>query len=531
MELTICFLVIIWIIKLIIINIKKTGIVNHKLARRPSSLFPLQSSLVNRFGFIKTPLNIPIILFVGLILFQLAPLPPGVLKVISPNTYQLYKTTSLGLCSAKHTSPGPDLFSAEHTSPGSIPQSLNSSIPQSSIPQSLNSSIPQSSIPTWHPLSTYPHATKTELYKILAYIGIFFLIINYSPSTRSSQPVTREHPRLSGGHPRLSGGQGLRIKTFITRLVIVMIVVGCFESIYGLLEYLSGHQHIFFRKKTLNLGFVTGTYINLNHFAGYMAIVICVSFGYLTYKLSKLSNSNVSLRVRATGWREKLSRIINLIGTKAGLLSFLILIMSSTLILSGSRMGICSFITAIILMSIMISKKVSIKKMLLIFLPVCLMAVWIGLNPVIKRFSRISEGMEKEGRRTLIWNDTYNLVKDFPVFGTGLGTYEYAFPKYKTIRKQLLYDHAHNDYLELITDTGFTGFIIVIAGAAYYLFIVIRMWFQRRNSFVRGITVGCLGGIAYILLHSLTDFNLQIPANALHITIITGIMYKTVTQL
>jgi O-antigen ligase len=139
--------------------------------------------------------------------------------------------------------------------------------------------------------------------------------------------------------------------------------------------------------------------------------------------------------------------------------------------------------------------------------------------------------MEAEGRRTRIWKDTCNLIKDFPVLGTGLGTYEYAFPKYKTIKLQKLYDHTHNDYLELMSNTGFTGFIIVIAGAAYYLFMVTRLWFQRRNTFVKGITVGCLGGIAYIMLHSLTDFNLQIPANALHLSIITGIMHKTITQL
>jgi O-antigen ligase len=97
-------------------------------------------------------------------------------------------------------------------------------------------------------------------------------------------------------------------------------------------------------------------------------------------------------------------------------------------------------------------------------------------------------------------------MKDFPSLGTGLGTYEYAFPKYKTIRRQALYDHTHNDYLELMSDTGFTGFIIAITGVAYYLFIVTRLWFQRRNPLVRSIAIGCLGGIAYILLHSLTDF-------------------------
>jgi O-antigen ligase len=159
------------------------------------------------------------------------------------------------------------------------------------------------------------------------------------------------------------------------------------------------------------------------------------------------------------------------------------------------------------------------------------MAIWIGLNPVIKRFSQSSMDREIEKGRPLLWKDTCNLIKDFPTLGTGLGTYEYAFPKYKTIRTQKLYDHTHNDYLELMSDTGFTGFFIVVAGATYYLFMITRLWFQRRNHFVRGITIGCLGGIAYIILHSLTDFNLHIPANALHLSIITGIMHKTITQL
>ena len=86
MELTVCFLVIIWIVRLGLININKTTTI-----RNPKS--EIRNSNINRFGFIKTPLTIPIIIFVGLILFQLTPLPPGVLKILSPNTYKLYKTT------------------------------------------------------------------------------------------------------------------------------------------------------------------------------------------------------------------------------------------------------------------------------------------------------------------------------------------------------------------------------------------------------------------------------------------------------
>ena len=538
MELTICIMVIVWIVRLAMININKTTIfpnvqsdpklsivnlpkpegVGRRLSKAgvtPNSELPdlsntmhtssgrtrnsdshLSSLLVNRLGFIKTPLTIPIILFIGLILFQLAPLPPGVLKTLSPSTYKLYKTTI------------PDWQPSAMNHELSTMTNQQSSISESQI---VNH---KSQISSWQSISVYRHATKTELFKIVAYVGIFFLIVNYNPSTANRQPKTGKHRS--------------RIKNLVTRLIIVLIIMGSLESIYGLLECLGGFKNSLFMKNIYNhqaINFVTGTYVNLNHYSGYMAFVICISFGYLTYLLSKIP------RTDETQWRQRLIQIINLIGTRAGLLSFLILIMSSALILSGSRMGICSFVTAVILMSIMISKKVSIKKLLIIVLPICLMAVWIGLNPVVKKFSNTSVDIEAEGRRTHIWNDTYNLIKDFPALGTGLGTYEYVFPKYKTIKAQKLYDHAHNDYLELISDMGFTGFFIVIAGAVYYLFIVIKLWFRRKNSFVRGVTVGCFGCITYIIVHSLTDFNLHIPANALHLSIITGIMHKTVTQL
>jgi hypothetical protein len=618
MELTVCFLVIIWIVRLALININKTttfpnlqsstGSNRHgqysnlpepkgagqqlskaditpnselrdlrsakhtSSGRTPNSDVRRSTVLVNRFGFIKTPLTIPIIIFVGLILFQLTPLPPGVLKILSPNTYELYKTTlpDWQEDSQSTTSPNqkgrvdhlsepegaeqsltndskslpdkvvqadkiPGQYSVEHTLLGpnpSIPQSLNPSIPQSPIanlPEPAGAGRPSSlvshpsSSPSWRSISVYKHATRTELYKILAYIGIFFLIVNYNPSTRNRQPITKEHR--------------LRIKVLITRFIIAMVAVGCFESIYGLLECLGGYKPILLMKNIFNsktVNYVTGTYVNRNHFAGYLAIVTCISVGYLTYISTNISNSNI------TGWRQKLVRTINIMGSKSGILFFLILIMFSALILSGSRMGIFSIITVIIFMSIMISNNTStqrgvkfIKKIYFILIPVCLMTLWLGLEPVFKRFTLFSETMKatRDVGRIQVWKDTSSLIKDFPTFGTGLGTFEYAFPKYKTFRRKVLYDHAHNDYVELMSDTGFTGLIIVIAGAAYYLFIVIRMWFRRKNSFVRGITVGCLGGIAYIIIHSLTDFNLHIPANALYLTIITGIMHKTITQL
>lgn len=473
MELTVCFLVIISILKSMLIQNSESKILHNQSAIAtplPTSPYPLPTAFF----------LLPIVLFIFLILFQLLPLPPKVLKFISPNTYNLYKLTL----------PYYDTINSDS-------QSLQSNLP------SLSSAL--------RPLSIYPHATKTELYKILAYTGIFFLIISYNPGTTNKE-VQKKYRQQE-------------IKNFITRLVISLIIVGSFEAIYGLLEYISGHQYIFIWKKVHFRDSATGTYINRNHFAGYLAMVICLTFGYVTYLFSTHSKSN------PITWRQRLSRITDLINKKIVIFIFLVLIMATALILSGSRMGIFSFSTSMILMSILLYKKKHIKIILFCLLAIYFIVVWLGINPVLKRFSLIQSHLTSETGRPKIWADTYNLMKDFPALGTGLGAYQYIYPKYKTIPSRYFYDHAHNDYLELLADTGFIGFIIVITGYLIYLFKVIKIWSMRRNPFVKGITIGCLGGITYIVFHSLTDFNLHIPANALHLSIITGIMHKTITQL
>ncbi len=249
-----------------------------------------------------------------------------------------------------------------------------------------------------------------------------------------------------------------------------------------------------------NLNFVTGTYIDINHFSCYMAIVICMSFGYLTNILSGSFRTNIS------GWRQRLRQIIKLVGTKTGLIFFLILFMSSALVLSGSRMAICSIIISILFMCSIIFKKMFFRKIFFIFISVSILTLWVGLYPVVNRFSRDSEGMEIEA---------------------GMGTCGYAFPINKTIKRQLFNDHSHN----LILNTGFSCVIIALAGGVYYLIMVVKLCIRRRDPFVRGITIGCLGVILYVILHSLTGTSLQIPANALHLSIVTGIMHKTITQL
>jgi len=56
--------------------------------------------------------------------------------------------------------------------------------------------------------------------------------------------------------------------------------------------------------------------------------------------------------------------------------------------------------------------------------------------------------------------------------------------------------------------------LVLAAAALIALIWAVRRWRERHDPLVRGVTLGAILGVTAILIHSLTDFNLQIPANA-----------------
>jgi len=149
--------------------------------------------------------------------------------------------------------------------------------------------------------------------------------------------------------------------------------------------------------------------------------------------------------------------------------------------------------------------------------------MWIGLNPVLVRLSDLSSGERPE-----VCQNTINMARDFPLFGTGLGTFQYIYPKYRSLPSQHYYDHTHNDYLELLSDTGLAGFVIVLSGFTLFFWKTLTRWWERRDPFARGVALGGGCSIIVALTHSFAEFNLHIPANALFFSLLLGLIHNTV---
>jgi O-antigen ligase len=122
-----------------------------------------------------------------------------------------------------------------------------------------------------------------------------------------------------------------------------------------------------------------------------------------------------------------------------------------------------------------------------------------------------------------IWADSLHLIAAYPVFGVGLGNYVDAFLKYQTAAVDVVFNYAHNDYVELLAELGVFGFLS-LAGFLFVIFRkAVRAATRHPDANIRYLGLGCVGGMAAIGLHSITDFNMYVPANAFVFAWIAGI--------
>jgi O-antigen ligase len=435
MELTVLFLLLVWLLKLIYLN---------------------RSFPEFRLSLVKTPLNLPLCLFFLLVLFQMVPLSPSVIERISPNTCDLYIQTVPG-------------YGVQETD--------------------LNAS---DKISACRPLSIYSHDSRDELLKVLACVAVFLLIIN--------NINTRDQMR---------------------RLVLAIIITGTIVAFLAILQMLSGTNKIYwFWLSKYKIGNYFGPYVNPNNFAGYMGMVIPLGIGLL---IAHLFNRSF---IPAGSWRHRLSVIESHL-SKNSLLMFIIVIMGLSLILSLSRWGVLCFLFSMVFFFTILGMKKSQRKKrkigAVILGLIFAMLVWIGIDPVLKELSTLADIRFASDTRTVIAKDTLDIAGDFPFFGVGLGNFQHIYSKYSTLTGKQVCTHAHNDYMEMLADTGWPGAVLFFGGILFLLIKTLMLWHRRKDPFVTGIALGGVTGAVFLLLHSTVTFNFHIPANAMLFFIILGL--------
>lgn len=272
-----------------------------------------------------------------------------------------------------------------------------------------------------------------------------------------------------------------------------LMSLGFFVSVFGILQDLTFNGKLYWARVLRYGGAPFGPYVNRNHFAGFAEMIIPVALVPLV--LGKVRRERVFL------------------------VALLALVPIVALLLSASRGGIISFIVQmVILFLLLLVRRVRSRHVIVGGLVVLLavMAVsWIGIQQVLRRFSEMQSMEVSAGKRTSMLGDTWRLFLDHPVLGTGLGAFEMVFPPYDSLYDGKVVNHAHNDYVEVLAETGILGGLC----CAWFLVVILlnslKGLAEQGSSFGSVLNLSGLIACSAILVHSLVDFNLRIPANAL----------------
>ena len=270
-----------------------------------------------------------------------------------------------------------------------------------------------------------------------------------------------------------------------------------------------------------------GPWVNPNQFAGFMEMLCPIALGLFLFFKPRFSPDE-SLRYKIVNFFTMPSSNLHMFLGFAASLMFLSVFVS---LCRGGILTITFAVFIFLLLHSIIKAKQGQSAIFAIIGCVVIAVSWFGWDSVIAEFNKsiTSEGNLRDGR-FFIWEDTLRIFQSFVFFGAGFGTFVDIFPSYMSFSSFGVIDHAHNDYLELLTDGG----IIAFGLAAWFVLSVIGHGWQmiraRRDQYAVLIGIGALTGILTMLMHSVTDFNMHNGAVGLYFFFCCGLLI-TVTNI
>jgi putative inorganic carbon (HCO3(-)) transporter len=299
----------------------------------------------------------------------------------------------------------------------------------------------------------------------------------------------------------------------IRRLLLVLLLSGTFQAIYGVLEVLSGSGFSLVFDFPIN-GPATGSFVYKNHFANFLLLCLSAGIGLMVIDIE------INKSQQSRDWR--ISLISTLLSSKT-LVRLCLAIMVIALVMSRSRMGNVAFFSAIIGVSVFTllldrkkSKGLGILIVSMLIIDLFIVSQWFGLDKVQQRLAATSLSQETRDEVVL---DSLPIVKNHPIIGTGAGSYYSVFPGYKKSIINSFYDHAHNDYLQMLIEYGVLGFVFL--GLLVLFSFIKAMTALKKNAspISKGTAFACLLAFLGMLIHISVDFPLQAPANAVYFVI------------
>lgn len=311
----------------------------------------------------------------------------------------------------------------------------------------------------------------------------------------------------------------------LQKLAAVLVGLAVFEALLGIIQVVHGPDSLFRLGNIYYKHSAVGTYINRNHLAGLLEMALPVALALLA--AAGFNGGHSGSRIR--GQRTLRSRLVELTttrGQRAIRFGAAAVVILAALILTGSRAGIALGVAGVLLcLAVFPQQKKSITVVVLAGLT---LAALTGLEHVVTRF--MENNLFSDGRWPFL-SGVVALIREFFPLGSGGGSFEAVYhrfyPDLGGVARTL--DHAHNDYLEGIVEHGLTAIIITVILLGVYLRRWPRVWQQRSQSTFGSLQAGAGVGLLLMALHSVLDFNLHIPANAVMFAFLAAVFFHRAT--
>jgi O-antigen ligase/tetratricopeptide (TPR) repeat protein len=211
------------------------------------------------------------------------------------------------------------------------------------------------------------------------------------------------------------------------------------------------------------------------------------------------------------------------------------------LLLTASRLGLLALVVELIVFGFLALRSRSRnatgrRTIMLAGLIVCAGLVLAG-GPILRRVVGSGSEAHSGNFRILTWRGTSRMARANAVLGTGIGTFETAYPVYAVVG---FTQHAHNSFLQLAGETGVPGALLLLGAIISSTVLAFRRPKQvsteivteeqgapddRPSYEIELLLAGCAAAIVGAVIHNFFDSDLYIPATALLLAAIIGLVF------
>jgi O-antigen ligase len=344
--------------------------------------------------------------------------------------------------------------------------------------------------PAWRPATIHPLATQYAALAMLPGIALFVVVLELD-------------------------------RQAVRRLITLFIAFAIAEAALGVLQMGAGAKSLLQLGNPWGYGSATGTYVNKNHFAGFLAMALPLVLAYWSlHILPRVDDHGMPIRLHP---RSADARVAWRIG-----LSMALVLAIAALLFTRSRAGIGTGILALGGAAVALfwrNASLQARVMLAVVAVLgALLSAYVGLTPMLERFSPEEVALGADGRARLS-AAALRASLDFMPLGSGLGTFADVFHRYQVDGLPGFIDHAHNDYAEAFLELGAAGGIAILLALAAYA----MRWRQLRpHRSLRSLAyfqVAAGFGMLAAIAHAAFDFNFHIPGNAVVFSFLAAVFF------